>query len=277
MQGDRTSASFRPIANVCSCHMDRLINRRRQGDLGEASAIEWLTSLGVTLLIPFGHSPDFDLVAEANGRLVRIQVKSSTQRVTTPSGDSRSVVALVTRGGNQTWGGVSKRLDPSRFDSLRTHRRRPEMVHSLLSARGSELDLPRRAEVLGVRDRVRASYRTSGVRREASSRIETARGGVSKRSKDGGCKPSGSAFAGSNPASPISSEIRLSAVGLRPQGRAGRRSDPQPEAWGDPAPAGLQRGGTPGQRPCARAHDGDGRLIIDRIEPPPTKGDVGKR
>jgi antitoxin component of MazEF toxin-antitoxin module len=36
--------------------------------------------------------------------------------------------------------------------------------------------------------------------------------------------------------------------------------------------AGLQDG----DRVRVRS-DGDGRLIIDRIEPPPTKGDVGKR
>ena len=45
-------------------HRERLINRRQQGDLGEASAIEWLTSVGAMVLIPFGHSPNYDLVAE---------------------------------------------------------------------------------------------------------------------------------------------------------------------------------------------------------------------
>jgi PD-(D/E)XK endonuclease len=98
--------------------MDRLINRRQQGDLGEASAIEWLTSVGATVLIPFGHSPDVDLVAEAYGRLLRIQVKTSTQTTLTPDGHRRSAVSLATRGGNQSWNGVSKRLDPSRFDYL---------------------------------------------------------------------------------------------------------------------------------------------------------------
>src|SRR4051794_12926265 len=98
--------------------MERLINRRQQGDLGEASAIEWLTSMGATVLLPLGHSPDHDLVADANGRLLRIQVKSSTQMVTTPMGHARRVVALVTSGGNRSWTGVIKRLDPSRFDYL---------------------------------------------------------------------------------------------------------------------------------------------------------------
>jgi Holliday junction resolvase-like predicted endonuclease len=60
-----------------SVRMDRLINRRQQGDLGEASAIEWLTSVGATVSVPLGHSPDYDLIAQLAGRLMRIQVKTT--------------------------------------------------------------------------------------------------------------------------------------------------------------------------------------------------------
>lgn len=100
------------------CIMERRINRRQQGDLGEVSAIEWLTRAGALVMIPFGHSPDFDLVAYVNGRMLRVQVKTSTQQLTTPEGRSRSVVALVTSGGNQSWNGSRKKADPSRFDYL---------------------------------------------------------------------------------------------------------------------------------------------------------------
>jgi hypothetical protein len=98
--------------------MARRMNRRQQGDLGEASALEWLTSIGATVFIPFNHSPDIDLVAEIDGRLLRIQVKTSTQRELTPDGHARSPVALATNGGNQSWNRLAKRLDPSRFDYL---------------------------------------------------------------------------------------------------------------------------------------------------------------
>jgi PD-(D/E)XK endonuclease len=98
--------------------VERRINRREQGDLGEASAIEWLTGVGATVLIPFGHSPDFDLVAYADGRLLRVQVKTSTQRVTTADGHARSAVALATSGGNQSWSGTTKKIDPARFEYL---------------------------------------------------------------------------------------------------------------------------------------------------------------
>jgi hypothetical protein len=97
---------------------ERVVNRRQQGDLGEASAIEWLTSRGAAVLIPFGHSPHFDLVGEINERLLRIQVKTSTQETETSDGYLRCVVALATCGGNQSWTGITKRIDPSRFDYL---------------------------------------------------------------------------------------------------------------------------------------------------------------
>jgi hypothetical protein len=36
---------------------ERLINRRRQGDLGEASAIEWLTRQGRRCFCPWDTAP----------------------------------------------------------------------------------------------------------------------------------------------------------------------------------------------------------------------------
>jgi hypothetical protein len=96
----------------------RLINRRQQGDLGEASAIEWLTRQGATVWAPLGHSPDADLIADVEGTLLRVQVKTSTCRSQTPNGHLRWEVSLATNGGNQSWSGVAKVFDPSRFDVL---------------------------------------------------------------------------------------------------------------------------------------------------------------
>ena len=97
---------------------ERLINRRRQGDLGESSAIEWLTRIGANVLIPFGHSPDYDLVADLDGRLLRIQVKTSTMRADTLHRQERWSLHVATNGGNQSWSGVAKRFDPMRVDYL---------------------------------------------------------------------------------------------------------------------------------------------------------------
>ena len=88
---------------------ERLINRRQQGDLGEASAIEWLTRLGATVSVPVGHSPDYDLIAELGGRLLRVQVKTSTFHEQTPDGHERWGVAIRTNGGNQSWTGMAIR------------------------------------------------------------------------------------------------------------------------------------------------------------------------
>lgn len=43
---------------------------RRQGDLGEAAAIDWLTRQGADVLVPLFHSPDYDLAAEVEGDLL---------------------------------------------------------------------------------------------------------------------------------------------------------------------------------------------------------------
>ncbi len=73
----------------------------------------WLASRGANVAIPVGSSPHWDLVAELEGRVLRIQVKTS---VCVQKG--RWVVTLCTRGGNQSWNGLVKRLDHARIDYL---------------------------------------------------------------------------------------------------------------------------------------------------------------
>lgn len=94
---------------------ERLINRRQQGDLGEISAIEWLARQGATVSVPVGHSPDYDLIAEIHGSLVRVQVKTSTYR---DPATQRWSVNICTNGGNQSWTGMVKRLDAENVDYL---------------------------------------------------------------------------------------------------------------------------------------------------------------
>jgi hypothetical protein len=85
------------------------MNPRAQGDLGELSAMEWLGRWGARVWFPLTHSPDVDLIAEKDRRLWRVQVKTSTYQRR-----KRWVVAICTRGGNQSWSGLVKRLDASR-------------------------------------------------------------------------------------------------------------------------------------------------------------------
>jgi hypothetical protein len=86
---------------------------REQGDWGERSAVLWLWSQGAPVFIPFGHSPDIDLIAVMDDRAVRVQVKSSRY-----VRKRRWNVVVRTSGGNQSWNGIVKRMDPSRCDYL---------------------------------------------------------------------------------------------------------------------------------------------------------------
>ena len=87
------------------------MNTLEQGDLGELSAMEWLASVGASIYIPLGHSPDYDLIAELQGELIRVQVKTSAY-----FRGGRWEVRVCTRGGNRSWDGVAKKLDASRCD-----------------------------------------------------------------------------------------------------------------------------------------------------------------
>ena len=89
---------------------------REQGDLGEGSAVEWLVATGAHLFLPFGHSPDCDLVADIDGRLVRVQVKTSCFFRA-----GRWEVELATHGGNRSWSGVVKHFSSQRADFLFVH------------------------------------------------------------------------------------------------------------------------------------------------------------
>jgi Holliday junction resolvase-like predicted endonuclease len=90
-----------------------VMHQRRQGDLGEFSALEWLGSQGYPVWLPFGHSPDVDLVARIDGCLVGVQVKTSTCM-----DKGRFVVTVCTRGGNRSWSGLVKRFSADRCDWL---------------------------------------------------------------------------------------------------------------------------------------------------------------
>ncbi len=68
---------------------------------------------GYGVWIPFGHSPDCDLLAQEEKKLLRVQVKTSTLLR-----NYRWTVATCTRGGNRSWNRVVKKLEETRFDYL---------------------------------------------------------------------------------------------------------------------------------------------------------------
>lgn len=75
--------------------------------------MEWFTGIGATVCLPFGHSPHYDFIADVASRLIRVQVKTSARRRR-----NRFEIHVCTRGGNQSWNGLSKLLDASQFDEL---------------------------------------------------------------------------------------------------------------------------------------------------------------
>jgi hypothetical protein len=91
------------------------MNTLQQGDLGEASAVEWLVGRGLPVYFPLNHSPDVDLVTWLDGRFVGVQVKTTTSRQPKTGHFS---AAVCTRGGNQSWNKIVKRFSADRCDYL---------------------------------------------------------------------------------------------------------------------------------------------------------------
>ena len=71
----------------------------------------WFWAQGAAVFVPLGHFPDYDLVADWGEGAMRVQVKTSPVVV-----KNRWRLAVCTMGGNQSWNGLVKRLDPSRYD-----------------------------------------------------------------------------------------------------------------------------------------------------------------
>jgi PD-(D/E)XK endonuclease len=250
--------------------MERRINRRQQGDLGEASAIEWLTRVGAVVLVPIGHSPDFDLVAYTNGRLLRIQVKTSTQRLMTPTGETRSPVTLATSGGNQSWNGTTKKIDPAYFDyllALTSDGRRWFIPSTMLEARSSI--------TLGGSKYSEFEINTA----EPIADLVYASDGSIESSAVAGEYPSGQRMATVNrPAQP--SQVRILPPPFR--SRPGFPTSKYERSPGQRSEAVInqKRRVTIPQMVCTKAglqeddrllvrSEGDGRVVLERVEPPP--------
>jgi Holliday junction resolvase-like predicted endonuclease len=89
------------------------LSPRRQSDLGELSAMDWLDSQGYGVWLPVGHRPDCDVIADDGEQFYRVQVKTTTRYR-----HARWEVMVCTRGGNQSWSGVVKHFSAARCDWL---------------------------------------------------------------------------------------------------------------------------------------------------------------
>jgi PD-(D/E)XK endonuclease len=236
----------------------RQANPRRQGDIGEMAAAEWLTRAGFGVWIPLCHSPDVDLLAQHGDELIRVQVKTSTQRR-----DDRFPVNLKTCGGNQSWTGMVKRFTSARCDYLfvlvADGRKWFIPSHAVEGTTGIHLGGPKYSEFEVDCDQGRWLEPPL----ESESRPGEYPSGQRMRAVN--ASPYG--FAGSNPASPITTRAspQLAVVGqarrpLRTRTRISRQHQITIPSTPFHA-AGLQVG----DRLRAEA-DGPGRVVLTRVE-----------
>lgn len=61
------------------------MNSKDKGNIGEALALAEFTKRNIQVSIPFGDNARYDLIAEFNGKLNKIQVKYCNQKIT-PTG-----------------------------------------------------------------------------------------------------------------------------------------------------------------------------------------------
>ena len=75
--------------------------------------MQWLAFAGAKIAVPVGHTPNWDFIADFHGCLTRVQVKTSRSYR-----NGRWEVTTCTRGGNQSWNGLVKKLNPRDYDYL---------------------------------------------------------------------------------------------------------------------------------------------------------------
>lgn len=57
------------------------MNNKDKGNIGEALALTEFIKYGITVSIPYGDNARYDLIADFNGRLNKIQVKYCNQKI----------------------------------------------------------------------------------------------------------------------------------------------------------------------------------------------------
>lgn len=79
------------------------MNTKTKGNIGEAVILSEFTKRGIQVCIPFGDDARYDLVAEFNGKLNKIQVKYCSQET-----DNDSIMCRSSSSKNHT---TNKRMD----------------------------------------------------------------------------------------------------------------------------------------------------------------------
>lgn len=85
-------------------------NTKKQGDAGLGQAIAYFTGMGYDVAVPLTDSADWDLIVEIEGKLHKVQVKSS--------GRDEMAFNLNVTGGNKTGNGRTKFAQDQDWDLL---------------------------------------------------------------------------------------------------------------------------------------------------------------
>lgn len=89
------------------------INFKKQGDMGMCYAIAYYSKLGWTISIPVTDSQDYDLIVDTGTKLLKVQVKTTSQI----SDHGIYIVSLKTCGGNKS-GYTIKTFENNQSDLL---------------------------------------------------------------------------------------------------------------------------------------------------------------
>ena len=103
------------LMNICKLFGN--VSRHTQGILGELTAQLVLTYLGYEVAIPTGIHLPYDLLAELDGQLYKVQVKTTNRIVGGTTEAPRYEVFIATSGGNTRKNSV-KAFDPSLIDII---------------------------------------------------------------------------------------------------------------------------------------------------------------
>ncbi len=99
---------------VSTLFLSKARNSKKQGDIGLVVAIAWFELNGYPVLVPLTDSQDYDLGVDIEGKLHRVQVRTTYYK----KDNGTFVVNLLVSGGNRSGTGRIKRFDAERFDYL---------------------------------------------------------------------------------------------------------------------------------------------------------------
>jgi len=86
-------------------------NTKKQGDVGLGQAIAWFVSNNYTVSVPLTDSQDYDLLVDKDGKIQRVQVKTTSYK----RNDNYSV-QLSVKGGNRSGAGRIKKFDKNKVE-----------------------------------------------------------------------------------------------------------------------------------------------------------------